>query len=69
MTAARASVAAAQVDGPAVRIYGRTGSFGELAQADATPSGDKVRAVGVRGWGFMPARPRTSRRSRPTAPW
>lgn len=54
MTGSRASVASAQVDGPGLRVYGRAGSFGGLQGAETTPSGDRVAAVPVRNWGFLP---------------
>lgn len=54
MTAVRAAVAAAQIDGPRIRMYGRSGSFGALGSATSTPSGDGIATAGVRGWGFMP---------------
>lgn len=54
MTGGRTSTAAAQIDGPAVRIYGRAGSFGALQGATTTPSGDRLATAAVRGWGFLP---------------
>ncbi len=54
-TAAFADTASINVDpGAAVRIYGAAGTFGQLASAPVTPTGQPLLTVPVDGWGFLP---------------
>lgn len=44
--------ASAEIDGPRVQVFGRAGTFGGLAGARTTPSGDALATAAIRGWGF-----------------